>query len=282
MTEPLEPGSDPTHRHSIPPVQPGVLWAAPSPSPAGSTMKFCSACGTQIDARAEICPNCGVRQLTYGQGSGKSRVVAALLALLLGSLGIHKFYLGKTVLGVIYLIFFWTGIPGLIAWVEAIVYLATSDESWAQKQGGPIEKSNGAAVGCLWIVALLPLLAIVALVGLIFLGSQTGSSASMGLGTGGSGCDLAVNTSRFGSGDSIRMTAQFAPDLPAGTDVTVHLSRNGVEADGYPQTLKLDVATTCISGSVSRAPLPAGHYLIAIARSGGVTPPLSGEFDITP
>jgi hypothetical protein len=78
------------------------------------------------------------------------------------------------------------------------------------------------------------------------------------------------------------MTAQFSPDLPAGAAVTVHLSRNGSEVDGYPQTLKLDVATKCISGSVSPNPLPAGHYLIAIAHDGDVMPPLSGEFDITP
>lgn len=282
MTDAPDPASDPTSQSPTPPEQPSVLWAAPSPSPAANATKFCSACGAEIDARAEICPTCGVRQPVYGQGSGKSRAVAALLALLLGGIGIHKFYLGKTVLGVIYLVFFWTGIPGLIAWVEGMRYLATSDESWAQRYGGPIEKSNGAAIGCLWIVALLPLLLVLAFTGLIFLGTQTGSFASMGLGTGGSGCDLAVKARRFAPGDSIRMTAQFSPDLPAGAAVTVHLSRNGSEVDGYPQTLKLDVATKCISGSVSPNPLPAGHYLIAIAHDGDVTPPLSGEFDITP
>ena len=170
MTEPLDPAPAPTPQSPTPPEQPAVLWAAPSPPP--STTKVCVACGAQIDARAEICPTCGVRQPVYAEGPGKSRVVAALLALFLGWLGIHKFYLGKRVLGVIYLVFFWTGIPGLIAWVEAITYLATSDESWAQKHGGPVAKSNGAAIGCLWALALLPLLSILAIVALIFLGSQ--------------------------------------------------------------------------------------------------------------
>jgi len=193
MTEPLDPGPDPTEPSPAPPEQPSVpwaspsptapeqpavLWAAPSPAPVASTTKFCSACGAQLDARAEICPTCGVRQPLMAQGPGKSRVVAALLALFLGWLGIHKFYLGKTVLGVIYLIFFWTGIPGLIAWVEAMVYLATSDESWAQKHGGPVEKSNGVAIGCLWVLALLPLLSIFVLTVLIFLGSQVSSILS--------------------------------------------------------------------------------------------------------
>ena len=43
------------------------------------------------------------------------------LALLLGWLGVHKFYSGKPVKGVIYLIFFWTYIPFLISLVEAIL-----------------------------------------------------------------------------------------------------------------------------------------------------------------
>ena len=34
---------------------------------------------------------------------GKSKIVAALLAFFLGSLGIHKFYLGKTKAGVIHI-----------------------------------------------------------------------------------------------------------------------------------------------------------------------------------
>lgn len=49
----------------------------------------------------------------------KSVGVAVLLALFLGGLGIHKFYLGKTSLGIIYLLFFWTLIPGIIALIEA-------------------------------------------------------------------------------------------------------------------------------------------------------------------
>jgi hypothetical protein len=101
--------------------------------------------------------------------------VAAALAVFLGWLGIHKFYLGNTVLGMAYLVFFWTGIPGVIGWIEAIVYLATSDESWAVKHGGPVAKSNGVAIGLLWIVALLPLLWLFAIVALIFLGSQVSS-----------------------------------------------------------------------------------------------------------
>lgn len=63
----------------------------------------------------------------------KNRLVAALLALFLGGFGIHKFYLGQTFKGIIYLIFFWTLIPAIIALIEAIVLLVMSDEDFNKK-----------------------------------------------------------------------------------------------------------------------------------------------------
>jgi len=65
----------------------------------------------------------------------KSRVTAGVLALLLGFLGVHKFYLGQIGLGVLYLIFAWTFIPALIAFIEGILYLVMSDEEFARKHG---------------------------------------------------------------------------------------------------------------------------------------------------
>ena len=138
--------------------------------------KFCHACGAQIDARAEICPRCGVRQAVAGPG--KDRLVAAALALLLGGLGIHKFYLGRTALGVLYLLFCWTGIPSLIGWVEGISYLLRSNEAWAAEYGGLPARPNAAGLGCLWLVAIWPLLWIGAIVLLIFLGSQVNTILS--------------------------------------------------------------------------------------------------------
>ena len=49
----------------------------------------------------------------------KDPAVGFLLAFFLGSFGAHRFYLGQNGLAVVYLIFFWTGIPGLIAFVES-------------------------------------------------------------------------------------------------------------------------------------------------------------------
>lgn len=60
----------------------------------------------------------------------RSRLVGALLALFLGGLGIHKFYNGRTVQGIIYLLFCWTFIPAIVGFVEGIWYLTMSDRDY--------------------------------------------------------------------------------------------------------------------------------------------------------
>jgi TM2 domain-containing membrane protein YozV len=49
----------------------------------------------------------------------KDEVIGVLLAVFLGGLGIHHFYLRRDGLGLLYLLFSWTGIPMVIAWIEA-------------------------------------------------------------------------------------------------------------------------------------------------------------------
>jgi len=48
----------------------------------------------------------------------RDEVVGVLLALFLGSFGLHQFYLRRTGLGILYCCFFWTGIPGIIGFFE--------------------------------------------------------------------------------------------------------------------------------------------------------------------
>jgi hypothetical protein len=64
--------------------------------------KFCHACGASIDARAEICPQCGVRQVvTAGPDVSDKKILPTLLfCFFLGYLGVHRFYVGKIGTGI--------------------------------------------------------------------------------------------------------------------------------------------------------------------------------------
>ena len=48
----------------------------------------------------------------------RDELVGVLLALFLGGFGIHHFYLGRVGLGILYLLFSWTGIPWILGWIE--------------------------------------------------------------------------------------------------------------------------------------------------------------------
>ena len=48
----------------------------------------------------------------------RDEVVGILLALFLGTFGVHHFYLRRTGLGILYCCFFWTGIPSILGFIE--------------------------------------------------------------------------------------------------------------------------------------------------------------------
>ena len=105
-------------------------------NPEIANMKYCVGCANQLHVSAAACPKCGARQYgAQGQVGEKSRVAAILLAFFLGGFGVHKFYLGRIGAGVIYLLFFWTFIPSIIAFIEMIIYITMSDEAFAAKYG---------------------------------------------------------------------------------------------------------------------------------------------------
>lgn len=63
----------------------------------------------------------------------KNKTTAAILAFFLGGLGVHRFYLGQAGLGLIYLIFCWTLIPSLIAFIDFIVFLTMDENIFNEK-----------------------------------------------------------------------------------------------------------------------------------------------------
>jgi len=65
----------------------------------------------------------------------KNRTTAGILAILLGGLGVHRFYLGQIGLGILYLVFCWTFIPSIIALVDGIIFLTKSDDEFNLKYG---------------------------------------------------------------------------------------------------------------------------------------------------
>ena len=98
---------------------------------------ICENCGKIY--KGKICPKCGVRQINTISSTfdnideDKNKTVAGVLALLLGGLGIHKFYLGQIGKGIVYIIFCWTYIPAILALIEGIQILSMTEEKFQEK-----------------------------------------------------------------------------------------------------------------------------------------------------
>lgn len=58
---------------------------------------YCRNCGQKLADKTVVCPYCGAstgNTITTGFNENKSKLVAGLLGILIGGLGIHNFYLG--------------------------------------------------------------------------------------------------------------------------------------------------------------------------------------------
>lgn len=107
---------------------------------------YCSSCGSIVKKLAEICVHCGVRlnnpsvQSAPIEFSEKSRVTAGILGILLGGLGIHRFYLGNIVVGILQIIVsvITLGMGGIWGLIEGIIIIAGG--SWRDGQGKPLKK----------------------------------------------------------------------------------------------------------------------------------------------
>ncbi|EUJ35972.1 TM2 domain-containing protein [Brochothrix campestris] len=58
-----------------------------------------------------------------------NKVIYIVLALFLGHFGLHQFYAGKNGLGILFLIFCWTGIPGVIGIIQGILAIFKTADS---------------------------------------------------------------------------------------------------------------------------------------------------------
>ena len=78
----------------------------------------------------------------------RDEVVGILLALFLGTFGIHHFYLHRTGLGILYCCFCWTGIPTLLGFIECFFMAGRVREYNAMQAAGiaAIAGDSGAAL----------------------------------------------------------------------------------------------------------------------------------------
>lgn len=65
--------------------------------------------------------------------SGRDKTTAAILAILLGGFGVHKFYLGNWGWGIVHLMFTWTTLPFFLGFIEGIRYLLLSEDEFELK-----------------------------------------------------------------------------------------------------------------------------------------------------
>ncbi len=109
-------------------------WKSSNPPVAGVRVDFLPFDGGASEIYQDV--------TTTAMSSGSSKKIpAALLAFFLGSLGIHKFYLGYNKEGLIMLLafifgFILLGIPSFVVWViafvEFIIYIMKSDQEFEQ------------------------------------------------------------------------------------------------------------------------------------------------------
>ncbi len=104
--------------------------------PPKSGKKFCQHCGADTDPAAEICVKRGVRLATAIPEDAKSKLVAGLLGLFLGGLGVHRFYLGYVGIGIVQIIVTLVtfGLGVLWGMIEGILILAGSINKDAKGQ----------------------------------------------------------------------------------------------------------------------------------------------------
>jgi ribosomal protein L40E len=101
-------------------------------SPPLAAKVFCQHCGAGTDPAAVVCVKCGVA-LSQAAGEQKDWLVALLLSVVVGYLGVDRFYLGYVGLGILKLI---TGGACGIWWLVDVILIATN--KLPDAQGRPL------------------------------------------------------------------------------------------------------------------------------------------------
>lgn len=117
--------------------------------------RYCTKCGAINDEMAQFCTNCQAPLSPVSTGSGgyqpmqsvhpnamtdwksmgaDKKVIAGVLGILVGGLGIHKFILGYTTEGIIQIAItvITCGAGSIVGLVEGIIYLTKSDEDFVR------------------------------------------------------------------------------------------------------------------------------------------------------
>ena len=101
----------------------------------GEGTRYCWSCGAEPVPSTEICVKCGVRLTRMGQMGQKDWLVALLLSILVGTLGVDRFYLGYVGLGVLKLL----TLGGFGIWTLVDIILIATNKL-PDGQGNPLRK----------------------------------------------------------------------------------------------------------------------------------------------
>ena len=98
------------------------------PPQAGT--KFCQNCGVETNPGAVACLQCGAALTVMPAADAKSKLVAGILGILVGGLGVHRFYLGYIGIGIAQIVVtcITCGAGALWGFIEGILILTGSEK----------------------------------------------------------------------------------------------------------------------------------------------------------